>query len=79
MVQARCLLTNVYYQKVLHCKRVTLHLKRFLKQLGPGVLTKSNTEKGGQLTDSVPMSTRGSQVTLSCGLGYLAANSLTLG
>ena len=32
--------------------------KRFLKQLGPGVPTKSNTEKGGQLTDSVPISTR---------------------
>ena len=27
-------------------------------QLGPGVLTKSNTEKGGRLTDSVPMSTQ---------------------
>ena len=25
---------------------------------GPGVLIKSNTEKGGQLTDSVPMSTQ---------------------
>ena len=50
----------------------------FFKQLGPGVLTKSNTEKGVQLTDSVPMSAR-SQVTLPCGSGYLAANSLTLG
>ena len=28
-----------------------------MKQPGPGVLTKSNTEKGGQLTDSVPIST----------------------
>ena len=28
-----------------------------MKQPGPGVLTTSNTEKGGQLTNSVPIST----------------------
>ena len=27
-------------------------------QLGPGVLTKRNTEEGGLLTDSLPMSTQ---------------------
>ena len=27
-------------------------------QLGPGVLTKRNTEVGGRLTDSLPMSTQ---------------------
>ena len=27
-------------------------------QLGPGVLTKRNTEEGGRLTDSLPMSTQ---------------------
>ena len=32
--------------------------KRFFKLLGPGVLAKSNTEKGPQLTHSVPISTR---------------------
>ena len=47
--------------------------KRFLKQLGPGVLTKSNTEKGGRLTNSLPMSTQ-SQVLLSLGCASASEN-----
>ena len=58
MVPVRCVLTTVYCQRVLHCKKVPSHLKQIFKQLGPGVLTKSNTEKRGQLIHSVPMSTR---------------------
>ena len=50
-VPGRCLVTPIYRQRVLHCNRVP-------SQVGPGVLTKSNTEKGGQLIDLVPMSTR---------------------
>ena len=53
--------------------------KRFLKQLGPGVLTKSNTEKGGQLTDSVPMSTWTQPSNPCLRLGLLGCQLVDIG
>ena len=63
MVQGSCSIVPGRCPMVLgRCPMVLgrcLHLEKiFLKLLGPGVLAKSNTDKGGQLTYSVPMSTR---------------------
>ena len=80
MVPGRSLLTTVYCQRVLHCKRgPSPPKKRFVKQLGSGGLTKSNTEKGGQLTDSVPMSTRWQPSTPRLRLGLLGCQLVDIG
>ena len=79
MVPGRCLPSTVYCQRVLHCKSAVASKKRFLKQLGPGVLTKSNTEKGGQLTDSVPMSTRRQPSNPPLRLGLLGCQLVDIG
>ena len=49
------------------------------KQLGPGVLTKSNTEKGGKLTDLVPMSTRRQPSNPRLRLGLLGCHLVDIG
>ena len=51
----------------------------FFKQLGPGVLTKSITERGGQLTDSVPMSTRWQPSNPRLRLGLLGCQLVDIG
>ena len=79
IVPGRCLLTTVYCQRVLYCNRVPSPLNFFLKQLGPGVLTKSNTEKGGQLTDSAPMSTRTQPSNPRLRLGLLGCQLVDIG
>ena len=53
--------------------------KKWSKQLGPGVLTKSNTEKGGRLTDSVPMSTRRQPSNPRLRLGLLGCQLIDIG
>ena len=51
----------------------------FMEQLYPGVLTKSNTEKGGWLTDSVPMSTRRQPSNPRLRLGLLGCHLVDIG
>ena len=51
----------------------------FMEQLDPGVLTKSNTEKGGWLTDSVPMSTRRQPSNPRLRLGLLGCHLVDIG
>ena len=79
MVPGRCLLTTVYCQRVWHCKTVPSYLEKKIKQLGPGVLTKSNTEKGGQLTDLIPMSTRRQPNNPRLQLGLLGCQLIDIG
>ena len=50
-----------------------------MEQLVPGVLTKSNTEKGGWLTDSVPMSTRRQPSNPRLRLGLLGCHLVDIG
>ena len=59
--------------QALICKDVFVHFEKqvniktlsnvYLKYLDPGVLTKSNTEKGGRLTDSVSSLTKSKSAT----------------
>ena len=60
-------------------KREYLKQKRFSKRLGPGVLTKCNKEKGGQLIDSVPMSTRRQPSNLCLLLRLLGCHIVEIG
>ena len=50
-----------------------------MEQLDPGVLTKSNTDKGGWLTDSVPMSTRRQPSNPRLRLGLLGCHLVDIG
>ena len=51
----------------------------FVEELGPGLLTNSNTEKGGRLTNSLSMSTQRQPSNPWLRLGYYDGSSLTLG
>ena len=48
-------------------------------QLGPGVLTKRNTEEGGRLTDSLPMSTQRQPSNPRLRLGLLGCLFVDIG